>query len=275
MNLIQGMLDSKSHPSIAATEPKYFRSEGNLLNFEQTHLTKRGVVNIVEQTLGRSQRGNNQIRNRNFDRNRFSSNRTTTGEPVCTRCHRVGHIAPSCNWNDLRIPARCPGYNNQFTQYNRFVQGRGMAPTSFNGQGRGFPVNSFPENRGNGYQFQPGAVRRSGNPIGSSSIPPRGRISGYQVISCPEPVAHYQTISLATPESLNFASSSTIPCSISKIAVECLIDRGAGACTIYAEKFYQIPSEQRPTLIEGEVQEIKTVSGELVTVLGTAIIELT
>ena len=95
------------------------------------------------------------------------------------------------------------------------------------------------------------------------------------MVACPEPVAHYQTISLATPESPNFASSFTVPGSISKIVVECLIDSDAGVSMICAEKFYQIPSEQRPTLIEGEVQEINTVSGELVTVLGTAIIELT
>ena len=97
LNLIQGMLDSKSRPSITATEPEYFHSEGNLPNFEQAHLTRRDVVNIVEQILGCSQRGNNKIRNRNFDRHRFSSNRTTTGQPVCTRCHLVGHTARSCN----------------------------------------------------------------------------------------------------------------------------------------------------------------------------------
>ena len=136
-------------------------------------------------------------------------------------------------------------------------------------------MNSLPQNRANGYQFQPGAAHKSRNLIGSSSTLPTGRISGYQVVSRPEPVAYYQTMSLATPESLNFASSFTVPGSISKIAVECLIDSSAGVSAICAEKFYQIPSEQRPTLIEGEVQEIKTVSGELVTVLGTAIIELT
>ena len=78
------------------------------------------------------------------------------------------------------------------------------------------------------------------------------------MVSRPEPVAHYQTISLATPESLNFASSFTGPGSISKIAVECLIDSGAGVSAICAEKFYQIPSEKCPTLIQGEVEEIKT-----------------
>ena len=143
------------------------------------------------------------------------------------------------------------------------MRGRRVARTSFKGQGRGSPVNSFSGNR------------RSGNPIGLPPTPSRGSISGYQVISRPELVAHYQTISLATPKLLNFSSSFSVPGSINKIAVQCVINSRAGVSSVCAENFSQTPSEQRPTLMDGEVQEIRTLNGELVTVLGTATIELT